>query len=170
VAAWRLALEQTDGPVFLSLTRQGVPALDRSETPDPEQVTRGGYVFREASGGKPRVILLASGSELHLAVEARATLEAEGIPTRVVSLISWYLFSRQEESYRSQVLPPDVPVRVSVEAGTTLGWERWVGLAGASVGVDRFGASAPSKVLFQKLGITTEAVVARARDCLAKGG
>ena len=170
VAAWRLALERTDGPVFLSLTRQGVPALDRGETPDPDHVMKGGYIFREASGGKPRVILLASGSELHLAVEAREALEAEGVPTRVVSLMSWFLFSRQEEAYRNQVLPPDVPVRVSAEAGTTLGWERWVGSAGASVGVDRFGASAPSKVLFQKLGITTEAVLARARECLGKGG
>jgi transketolase len=166
VEAWKLALGRTDGPAFLSLTRQGVPALDRAETPDPSEVTRGGYVFREASGGTPRMILIGSGSELHLALEARDVLEAEGVPTRVVSLMSWFLFSGQDRSYRDRVLPPEVTARVSVEASTTLGWERWVGLRGGSVGVDRFGASAPSPILYQKLGITVDAVVARAREIL----
>jgi transketolase len=163
-AAWRLALERTDGPAFLSLTRQGIPPLSRDRTPDPAAVRRGGYIFREADGGRPKVILLASGSELHLAVEAARTLEAEGTPTRVVSLPSWYLFGRQDRAYRDRVLPPSVRARVSVEAGTTLGWERWVGSEGATVGIDHFGASAPSEVLFEKFGITTEAVVDRARE------
>jgi transketolase len=166
VEAWKLALGRTDGPAFLSLTRQGVPALDREETPDPSEVTRGGYVFREASGGPPRMILIGSGSELHLALEAREVLEAEGVPTRVVSLMSWFLFSGQDRSYRDRVLPPEVTARVSVEASTTLGWERWVGLSGGSVGVDRFGASAPSPVLYEKLGVTAGAVVERAREIL----
>ncbi len=163
-AAWRLALERTDGPAFLSLTRQGIPPLSRDRTPDPAAVRRGGYIFREADGGSPKVILLASGSELHLAVEAARTLEAEGTPTRVVSLPSWHLFGRQDAAYRDRVLPPSVRARVSVEAGTTLGWERWVGSEGATVGIDHFGASAPSEVLFEKFGITTEAVVDRARE------
>jgi transketolase len=164
--AWGLALERTDGPTFLSLTRQGVPPLDRGRSPDPDGFRRGGYVFREAEGGDPRVILLGSGSELHLALEAADALEEEGIAVRVVSLPSWHLFQAQEQAYRDRVLPPGVTARVSVEAGVTLGWERWVGSRGASVGVDRFGASAPSPVLFQELGITTHAVLERARALL----
>ena len=164
--AWRLALARTAGPSFLSLTRQGVPQLDRGETPVPSDVERGGYIFREASGDGPRVILLASGSELQLAVEARERLEEGGIPTRVVSLMSWHLFALQDVAYRSRVLPEDVRARVSVEACVTLGWERWVGPAGRSVGLDHFGASAPWQRLFQEFGITTEAVVAAARAAL----
>lgn len=114
------------------------------------------------------MILLASGSELHLAVEAAATLEAEGTPTRVVSMLSWFLFSRQEAGYRDRVLPPALRARVSVEAGVTLGWERWVGSEGASVGIDRFGASAPSERIFLELGVTAEAVAERARLVLSR--
>lgn len=165
--AWRLALARTEGPSFLSLTRQGVPPLDRGETPDPSGVRRGGYIFCEASGGAPKVILLASGSELQLAVDARRTLEEEGIPTRVVSLMSWYLFAQQEAAYRRQLLPEGTPARVSVEACATLGWERWVGSAGRSVGLDHFGASAPSQRLFQEFGIHAKAVVAAAREALS---
>jgi transketolase len=164
--AWRLALERTDGPAFLSLTRQGVPPLDRSRTPDPADVRRGGYIFREAEGGEPRVILLASGSELHLAVEAARELEKDGVPTRVVSLPSWFLFSRQDRDYLDRVLPPEVSARVAVEAASPMGWNRWVGERGTVVGVDRFGASAPWKVLFREYGITSEAVVAAARRIL----
>jgi len=160
--AWRLALERTDGPSFLALTRQGVPALER-EGPGASGVRRGAYVLREASGGSPAIILVASGSELHLAVEARELLEGEGHPTRVVSLPSWFLFGREPRSYRDLVLPPSVPVRISVEAGVSLGWERWVGLEGDTVSLDRFGASAPASTLFREFGFTAEAVAARAR-------
>ncbi len=164
--AWKLAVERSDGPAFLSLTRQGVPPLDRSRTPDPAGIRRGGYVFRAESGDEPQMILLASGSELHLAVEAAETLEGEGVPTRVVSLPSWFLFSRQEQAYRDEVLPPQVTARVAMEAGTPLGWERWVGDGGAVVGIDGFGASAPGAVLFREYGITSQAMVERARALL----
>ncbi|TVR53460.1 MAG: transketolase [Gemmatimonadales bacterium] len=164
--AWQMALERTDGPAFLSLTRQNVPPLDRSRTADPAGLRRGGYIFREASGGAPDLILLASGSELHLALEAADALEAEGTKVRVVSLPSWHLFQEQDRDYRDQILPPSVTARVSVEAGTTLGWDRWVGLQGQAVGLDHFGASAPAPVLFREFGVTTEAVLARSREVL----
>ncbi len=156
--AWKLAMGRTDGPAFLSLTRQGIPPLDRSRCPDPAAVARGGYILREAKGGNPALILLGSGSETHLAMEAADTLEGNGVPTRVVSLMSWHLFGKQEKGYRDMVLPPEITARVSVEAGTTLGWERWVGSGGRSVGIDHFGASAPAEVLFEKFGISVEAV------------
>jgi len=162
--AWRLALERTDGPAFLALTRQNLPQLDRARAAAASDVRRGGYILREAASGAPRVILLASGSEVYLAVEAAGALEADGIPTRVVSLMSWYLFTRQDAAYRERVLPGHLTARVSIEAGLTTGWERWVGPAGRSVGIDHFGASAPSERLFQEYGITAAAVVAAARE------
>ncbi len=164
--AWALAMERTDGPAFLSLTRQGVPPLDRSRSPDPENVRRGGYIFREAGGGEPQAIILASGSELHLAVAAADTLEADGLPTRVVSLISWHLFGGQDPVYREEVLPRRIRARVAIEAASPMGWERWVGDGGSVVGIDRFGASAPAGRLFQEYGITAEAVVERVRSLL----
>ena len=121
----------------------------------------------EASADTPDAILLASGSEVSIALDARTVLEQEGIATRVVSLPSWYLFARQDQSYRDQVLPPDVTVRVAVEAGATLGWERWTGANGRTVGLDRFGASAPSEVLYEELGLTASRVAAVARELLA---
>lgn len=165
VEAWRLALERTDGPSFLALTRQGLPALERGG-PGAPGVRRGGYILKEASSGRPEAILIATGSELHLALAARDLLEADGIPTRVVSLPSWYLFSRQDRGYRDRVLPPGVAARVAVEAASPFGWERWVGLEGTVVGLDRFGASAPAEVLFREFGFTAEAVARAARDLL----
>ncbi len=161
--AWRAALAYTDGPSFLALTRQAVAIIDRSVAAPATGLHRGGYVLLEADGGDPEAILIASGSEVGVAVQARAVLQAEGVPTRVVSLPSWFLFSRQPQGYRDKVLPPGVTARVSVEAGTTAAWTRWTGDRGASVGIDHFGASAPGAVLFEKFGITAEAVVARAR-------
>lgn len=163
VEAWKVAIERDDGPAFLALTRQKVPALDRTTFAPAGGLRRGGYVLAEASGGAPELILIASGSELHVAVDARERLEGEGVPTRVVSLPSWHLFSRQSSEYREEVLPPAVEARISVEAGATLGWERWIGLRGVAVGLDDFGASAPSEVLFQELGLTADEVVQRAR-------
>lgn len=164
--AWKVAVEQTDRPAFLSLTRQGIPCLDRTHPEGAEALRRGGYVLQDASNGTPDLILIASGSELHMAVKAREILEAEGVATRVVSLPSWSLFLHQDQGYRDEVLPPSVSARVSVEAGTTMGWDRWVGPGGAMVGVDHFGASAPWSVLFQKFGITPERVVEAARGIL----
>jgi len=164
--AWRVALARDDGPSFLSLTRQKVPVLDRSTLAGADGLRRGAYVLSEASTGTPEAILIASGSEVHVALGARKILEGEGVATRVVSMPSWFLFSRQEESYRARVLPPEVRGRVSVEAGATLGWERWLGESGGAVGIDRFGASAPSADLFREFGFTPEAVAERMRAVL----
>ncbi len=179
--AWRVAMEQEDRPAFLSLTRQGIPCLDRVGPDGAEDLRRGAYILAEASGGAsgeasveasvgtPKLILIASGSELHLAVEARKILEGEGIPTRVVSMPSWALFMAQEPEYQDSVLPLNVGARVSVEAGTTMGWDRWIGPEGAAIGLDHFGASAPSPVLFQKFGITTEKVAEAGKAVVAAG-
>jgi transketolase len=160
-------MERTDGPTFLALSRQSVPILDRASLASAEGLRRGGYVLAEASGGKPVAILIASGSELGIALEARERLEASGTPTRVVSLPSWALFAAQAESYRRQILPPAVTARVAVEAATTFGWERWLGGRGIAIGLDRFGASAPAEVLYERFGITADAVVAAARRTIA---
>jgi transketolase len=158
--AWRVAVERTDGPTFLALSRQKVPVIERSaDVAAAEGLRRGGYVLAEASSGAPAAILIASGSELGLALEARLRLEAAGTPTRVVSLPSWHLFARQPRAYRDEVLPQEVSVRVSVEAGSTFGWERWTGPSGHAIGLDDFGASAPAEVLFEKLGFTADAIV-----------
>jgi len=163
--AWRVAIERTEGPSFLALTRQKVVLLDRrGMLAGAEGLRRGGYVLAEAASGTPEVILIASGSELGIILEARERLEAEGTPTRVVSLPSWYLFGRQEKDYRDSVLPPAISKKVSVEAASTFGWTRWVGASGSSLGLDHFGASAPSDILFEKFGFTVEDVVEAARN------
>jgi len=167
--AWRVAMERSDGPSFLALSRQNVPVLDRlggvgsGVLASADGLRRGGYVLAEASGD-PKAILIASGAEVSLALDARSELEDAGTPTRVVSLPSWFLFGQQDAEYRESVLPPGVRARVSIEAGCTFGWERWVGSAGRSIGLDRFGASAPAEVLFEKFGFTTAAVVDAARS------
>lgn len=163
--AWRVALERTEGPSFLALTRQKVVLLNRGDIlAEAEGVRRGGYVLAEASTGTPEVILIASGSELGIALEARERLETDGTPTRVVSLPSWYLFGQQERSYRDNVLPPGISNKISVEAASTFGWARWVGASGYSLGLDHFGASAPSDVLFEKFGFTVERIVKAVRN------
>jgi transketolase len=174
--AWRVAIERTDGPSFLALSRQSVPVLPRRGSvtaPDGDDVLasaeglrRGGYVLAEATGGVPSAILVASGTEVGLAVEARSVLEAEGVPTRVVSMPSWYLFGLQNRDYRDEILPPSVTARVSIEAASTFGWERWVGDHGRALGIDHFGASAPAEVLYEKFGLTRESLVAAARELL----
>ncbi len=168
--AWRTALARTDGPAFLSLTRQKVPNLHGiAGRGSAEGVARGAYVLAEASGEGPRAVLLASGSEVQIAVEAKQTLESQGVPTRVVSFPSWHLFGEQDTEYQEQVLGGDSAVRFAVMAGSRLGWERWTGRRGAVIGLDRFGASAPAEALYQKLGITAEAVVNAVRQGLAAG-
>jgi transketolase len=166
--AWRMAMERTDGPTWLSLTRQGVVPLDRTVLTSAEEARKGAYVLAEASGSAPRVVLIASGSEVGLALEAREVLEAEGTATRVVSMPSWWLFAQQDPAYRDLVLPPQVPARVAVEAGSTFGWARWVGDAGTAVGIDHFGASAPAETLYERFGVTAEKVVEAARGSLEK--
>ncbi len=152
-AAWALAVERGDGPVALALTRQKLPTLPETDRLAREGVARGGYVLREAAGGAPELIMIGTGSELQLAFAAAEALEADGIPTRVVSLPCWERFDAQDAAYRDSVLPPTVRKRVSVEIGVSLGWERWVGDDGAIIGLDHFGASAPAGTIFEHLGI-----------------
>ena len=161
---WELALANAARPSVLALTRQGVPCLRGEGSNGAENAcARGGYVLREASGGAPRVVLLATGSECVIADEARQALEAEGVPTRLVSLPCWALFDAQEPAYRESVLGGDDAVRVAVEAASPLGWERYVSPAGAIVAMQGFGASAPAKDLYAHFGITADAVVAAAK-------
>ncbi|MDH5759828.1 MAG: transketolase [Gemmatimonadota bacterium] len=162
--AWRVAMERTDGPSFLALSRQKVPVLDRTTMAPATGLRRGGYVLRDARSGTPTVILIASGTELSLALDAQDRLEDEGVATRVVSLPSWHLFQKQDRTYRDEVLPREVTARVSIEAASTFGWERWVGYEGRTVGIDRFGASAPAEVLFEEFGFTVDHVVSQARE------
>ncbi len=160
--AWKVALNRRDGPTGLLLTRQSVPTLDRSDKGSAENLARGAYVLREAPGGSPMVILIASGSEVHLALEAQEALAARGIRARVVSMPSWELFDAQPQAYRDEVLPPSTPARLAIEAGVAQGWERYVGPAGDVMSIERLGASAPTKVLMEKFGFTPQAVVERA--------
>ncbi len=162
--AWKIAMERSDGPTALCLTRQGLPVLDRSEYGPAEGLEKGGYVLSEA-GAEPELVIIASGSEVPLALEAQVRLEEEGVPTRVVNLASWDLFDAQDIAYKLEVLPGNLP-KVSVEAGITLGWERYVGLGGASVGIDRYGLSAPGKQVAEALGLTVDAVVEAAKGVL----
>jgi transketolase len=167
VEAWRAAINNRGGPVALSLTRQKLPILDRAQLGPASELPRGGYVLAEADGGKPDAILLASGSEVHVALEARGQLEQRGVRARVVSMPCLEYFAAQPASYRDAVLPPDVRMRVAVEAAHPLSWYRWVGDAGAVVGLDHFGASAPAQRLFEEFGITSDAVVERVLRALA---
>jgi transketolase len=170
VWAWRAALEHTDRPTALCLTRQNVPTFDRSTLGGADGVTRGAYVLAEASTGQPRVILIGTGSEVHLCVAAREILEADGLPTRVVSMPCQEWFAVQDEAYRTSVLPPSVRARVSVEAGVTFAWHHLVGEAGECVGLDHYGASAPYQVVFEQFGFTPDRIVAAARASLSRSG
>src|SRR5690606_26495005 len=162
--AWRIAAERRDGPTVLALTRQNVPNL---QVP-AGAVAKGGYVIAEATGeGAPDVILVGTGSEVALCIGARERLEEAGTRTRVVSLPSFELFEAQEAAYRRSVLPAEVKARVTVEAGATLGWERYAGDRGVIVGLDRFGASAPGDDVMRELGFTVDAVVAAAERAIA---
>jgi transketolase len=171
--AWRTILEHTDRPAGICLSRQNLPVFDRSEAggfASAEGVSRGGYVLLDADGGDPRVLLLATGSEVQIAVAARERLQAEGVPTRVVSLPCREWFDAQDAAYREQVLPAAVRARVSVEAGVAQGWRELVGDAGRCVSLEHFGASASYQKLYEEFGFTAEHVVAAAEDSLAAAG
>jgi transketolase len=161
--AWRAAIGRTDGPTALALSRQNLPPIDREAHAGADGVHRGAYVLADAGQGTPEVILIASGSEVWVALGAREQLEAGGIPTRVVSMPCWELFEEQDQDYRDQVLPPEVRARVSVEAAATFGWTRWVEKDGTSVGIDHFGASAKGELVLEKFGFTPDNVADRAR-------
>jgi transketolase len=164
VEAWRVIMRLQHQPVALVLSRQAIPVFDRSRYAAASGVAKGAYVLADAEGGKPDVILVASGSEVSLCVEAFERLKTDGIRARVVSMPSWELFEQQNRSYRDDVLPPEVTARVSVEQASTFGWERYVGRGGTRIGMQTFGASAPLKELQKKFGFTVEHVVEAARD------
>jgi transketolase len=166
-AAWRLAIERTEGPTALALTRQGVPVLSTSADKAMEGVARGGYVLADPAAGEPQAILIASGSEVSLAIEAAQNLAEDAIPTRVVSMPSWDLFDAQDAAYRESVLPPAISRRLAIEAGSPLGWTKYVGLEGEVLGIDGYGASAPYKDLTREFGFTVEDVVQRVHKLLA---
>ncbi len=170
VEMWRAVMPLRHEPVAIILSRQALPTFDRSSLGSATGVAQGAYVLAEAASGTPDVILLATGSEVHLVLEARTELEAEGIGTRIVSMPCWELFDRQPEAYRDQVLPPSVRARVAVEQASTLGWDRYVGDGGTVIGMHTFGASAPLKQLLTKFGFTPDRVAAAARECLAATG
>jgi transketolase len=168
--AWRVALDRTHGPVALVLTRQNVPILDRSRYASAEGLRRGGYVLADPDEGDPEVILIATGSDVALAVDAYEELTSEGVRARVVSLPSWFLFDQQPDEYRDSVLPPAITARVSVEEASTLGWDRYVGPEGAVIGMHTFGSSAPLKDVQTKFGFTPKRVAETAREVLKRAG
>ena len=171
VAAWALAIERRDGPVALGLTRQKLTTLPETAAAAREGVRRGGYVLRESSGGAAQIdlVLVATGSELGLAAVARDALEADGIRTRVVSLPCFAAFERQDDAYRALILPPSAAKRVTIEAGVTLGWDRYAGDDGAMIGIDHFGASAPGATVFEHFGFTVEHVAEVGRRVVREG-
>ena len=161
-AAWKLAIENRHNPTLLAFTRQNVPTLDRAKFAPAEGLKRGAYILADLGNGAPEVILMASGSEVGLIVEAGQQLAARSIKVRLVSFPSWELFAAQSQEYRESVLPESIRARLAVEAGVPMGWERWVGERGSIMGIDRFGASAPAETVYRELGLTVENVVARA--------
>jgi transketolase len=165
--AWRVAVDRTHGPVALVLTRQNVPVLDRSRYASAEGLRKGGYVLADADDSDPELILIATGSDVALAVEAYEKLAADGVRARVVSLPSFHIFDRQPDEYRESVLPAAVTARVSVEEASTLGWDRYVGPHGATIGMHTFGSSAPLKDVLDEFGFTPERVIETAREVLA---
>jgi transketolase len=168
--AWRTIIEHTDRPAGLILSRQNLPVLDRATYASADGVARGAYVLAEASSGTADVILIATGSEVSLAIKARERLEADGTPTRVVSMPCREWFEAQDASYQQEVLPPRIRARVSVEAAVALGWRDFVGDAGECLSIEHFGASAPQEILFEQFGLTADRVVAAAHASLSKVG
>jgi transketolase len=169
--AWRLAILRRHAPTALALTRQKVALIDRKRFAKADGLRRGGYILAEAETAdgkvaKPKLILIATGSEVSLTLEAREKLQAENVPARVVSLPCWELFDEQSQEYRDEVLPPSITARLAVEAGVCQGWDRYVGASGAIIGLDRFGASAPGDVALRELGFNVDNVLTRARALL----
>jgi transketolase len=167
--AWQVALEQNDRPVALVLSRQSLPILDRGSFAPASMLWRGGYVLADSAGENPDLILIATGSELSLAVAAREKLAAKNIRARLVSLPSWELFDEQPREYRDAVLPPKVAKRLAIEAGSPQGWHRYVGMQGEIIGVERFGASAPGDVVLREYGFTVRNICERAEGLLERG-
>jgi transketolase len=168
VESWKVIMKLKKEPVALVLTRQPIPTIDRTRYASAAGVARGGYVLADSEGGKPQVILIATGSEVYLCIDAYEKLKTEGIRARVVSIPSWDLFDHQDQSYRDQVLPPEITARLAVEQASVLGWAQYVGAKGRVIGMRTFGASAPLKDLQKKFGFTVEAVIQAARELVGK--
>jgi transketolase len=169
IEVWKLAVARREGPTALALSRQNLPIMDQSTLGSArEGVPRGAYILWE-NGGQPQVIIIATGSEVPIALEAGQTLKEQGISARIVSMPSCELFDAQPEEYRHRVLPPQIRARISIEAGTPLGWERYVGLDGTAIGVPHFGAYAAAEVLYEKFGLTSQRVVAEATQLIQRG-
>jgi transketolase len=168
VEAWRLAMENQDGPVALILSRQNLPVLDRSRMAPAAGLARGAYVLSDPQGDAPRAVIIATGSEVHVALAAQKLLADKGVPVRVVSMPCWEAFEAQSEQYRESVLPPAIKARVAVEAGATLGWWRWLGDDGVTVGLNRFGASAPGETNMEKFGFTPQHVARCVEETLTE--
>jgi transketolase len=166
IIAWQAAISRRKSPTALLLTRQAVPTIDRSIYAPADGLLKGAYVLKDPGTDTPRLILMASGSEVQLVLEASLELEKQGIPVRVVSFPSWELFKEQPAEYQTQVLPPEIQLRISVEAGIAQGWERWVGDRGRILSIEKYGASAPYKIIYEKYGLTTAAILALAQDLL----
>jgi transketolase len=166
--AWRVAMERTEGPTMLVLTRQGLPIFDRNKMTSAAELYKGAYVLSREKSGAADIILMASGSEVSLIMEAQETLAKEGIDARVVSMPCWELFLKQPQEYHDEVIPPEVRARLAVEAGVPLGWHQWVGDGGDIIGINKFGASAPARENFKQYGFTVENVVQRAKKLIGK--
>jgi transketolase len=166
--AWRVAIDRNDGPVALALTRQKLPVIDREKYASAEGLAKGAYILADSKGQRPDVILIASGSEVSVALDAYEKLIAEGVAARVVSMPSWDLFEKQTQDYRDEVLPPETTARLAIEAAYPFGWERYIGPKGAVIGMTRFGASAPYKVLAEKFGFTADNIVRHAHELLGR--
>jgi transketolase len=165
---WRVAIERHNGPTILVFSRQTLPIYDRSALGPASGARRGAYVLADPPDGQPEVILIATGSEVTLVMDARELLEKEGRRVRVVSMPSWELFGAQSQTYRDEVLPPSITARLAVEAASPLGWERWVGLHGDILGLTRFGASAPYTDIYKHLNFTPEFIAQRARELVER--
>jgi len=168
VQAWIAALNSRHGPVALALTRQGLETLDREKYEPAEGLQQGAYILCDAQDGKPDVILIASGSEVEIALSAAEMLATKKMAARVVSMPSWELFEKQSEKYRRQVLPEDIKAKIAIEAASPQGWDRYVGERGVVIGLNHFGASAPYDVLYEQFGITAEHVVEKAMALVLK--
>jgi transketolase len=166
--AWRVAIERKDGPVALALTRQKLPVIDREKYASAEGLAQGAYILADSKGKQPGVILIASGSEVSVALDAYEKLVAEGVAARMVSMPSWDLFEKQTRDYKDKVFPPETTARLAVEAAFPFGWERYIGPKGAVIGMTRFGASAPYKVLAEKFGFTADNIVRRAHELMGR--
>ena len=163
IVAWHAIINGPSAPTALVLTRQNVPTLDRSKFAAATGLLKGAYVLAEAKNGKPDIILLATGSEVHLIVEAQEKLAAQNIAARVVSMPSWELFAAQSQEYRDSVLPPEIPLRLAVEAGVAQGWHQYIGDQGDIISVEKFGASAPGAIVMDKYGFNVDNVCQHAK-------